>query len=472
MKNLGDLIDTTKDLNKVAVIYENTSYTYKQLDTLINSISAGLVARGIQQGDRIAIVASNSVNFIATYLGILKIGAVAVLINCKLPSIQLDYIFNDSNPKLIFTDKELTTALPVVHFDAIDKFLSNDIVPTVDPDETDPAFMLYTSGSTSFPKGVIVPHKHKWLVDLRTIGGRAHLGRTLVSAPCYHMNGLYNAELSIAGYGTLILMPQFDVASSLELIKRYKVNVLSGVPPMLAMMLDKSQSPKKEDLESVAVIRMSSAPVSQNLYNKIKEYFPTAELFVAYGITEVGPGVFGKHPDGVVTPELSVGYPLEGIDYRLVDGVLQVRSPAMMLKYNSGSTDAFTEDGYFITNDIFKVDQEGFYYFVGRADDMFVSGGNNIYPRQIEEVIETHPAVVSSAVFGVEDPLKGTKPYAFAVLDSKITEEELIAYLRTQLAPSHIPRRIWLIDQMPMIGSNKIDKSELKERALILIRGY
>lgn len=473
MKNLGDLIDLTKDLDKVAIVYENTSYTYKQLDILINGISAGLVARGIQQGDRVAIVSTNSVNFIATYLGILKIGAVAVLVNCKLPDSQLEYILNDSESKLVFTNMQLSTTLSVVHFDDIDKFVSSDTVTTVILNENDPAFILYTSGSTSFPKGVIVPHTHRWLIDLKIVTNElAPFRRSLVAAPGYHMNGLYNIELSIAGHGTLILLSQFDAKTSLEVIQKYKVNVITGVPPMLAMMLEDKELVSQTDLSSIVVITLSSAPISQNLYDKMKQAFPGVKIYIAYGITEVGPGIFGQHPDSLARPDLSVGYPVDGIDYRLVDGILQIRSPAMMIKYTNTDSSAITNDGYFITNDTFRVDQDGFYYFVGRADDMFVSGGNNIYPRQIEEIIETHGSVISSAVFAVEDEVKGTKPYAFVVLDSKrVDETALKTYLSTQLAYSHIPRRIWIVAQMPMLGTNKINKAELKERAISLIKG-
>jgi acyl-coenzyme A synthetase/AMP-(fatty) acid ligase len=181
-----------------------------------------------------------------------------------------------------------------------------------------------------------------------------------------------------------------------------------------------------------------------------------------YGITEVSPGMFGKHPT-LPTPDMSVGYPTPGIDYRIVDGILQVRSPAMFLKYNNVTLNNVTEDGYFITNDLFEVDKDGFYFFLGRADDMFVCGGNNVYPRQIENVLEEHPFVQSAAVIGIEDDDKGMKPYAFVV--SNLAEDALKEYVLKFLPPSHCPRKIWTMDTMPLNSVNKIDKALLKEKA-------
>ena len=471
MKNLGDLINVAKDPNKIAIIYNNQQYTYGQLHQLVCSISAGLVDQGIKPLDRVAIISSNSINYIATYLGILKIGAVAVLINAKLPKMQIDYMLEDSKSKLIFTDREVISSLPIINLNQINLFASTNLVELYIPVETDPAVILYTAGSTSIPKGVILSHKHRWIIDIRASGDWSMATRRfLVSAPCYHMNGLSNLEIALAGHATIVLMSQFNARESMHLIQEYKINTITAVPSMLVMMLKEHDLLVNLDLSSIKEIRMSSAPVSRNLYNSLKSTFPDCMIIVAYGITEVGPGIFTRHPSGHPTPELSVGYPMKNIDYRLVDGVLQIRSPAMMIGYNNIESKSITEDGYFITNDIFKTDQQGFYYFVGRADDMFVSGGNNIYPRQVEEAIEMHPAVISSAVIGLPDEIKGMKPYAFIVVDSEqVTDITITEHLKTRIAPSHLPRKIWILEQMPLLSVNKIDKTKLIEMAKNLI---
>lgn len=458
MYNLGNLIDQSKDLNKVAVICNNQPYSYKQLTQLISGVSAGLVEHGIVPGDRVAIISDNSVNFIATYLGILQVGATAVLINSKLPGEQINYILDDSRAVMIFTDRPLITIITAVHFDNLKQFCLDKQVPVI---TQDPAVILYTSGSTSVPKGVVLSHNHKWIIDSNVAGSKPATKTILVAAPMYHMNGLSNMETAIAGHATLILMPRFEPVECLKLIEQHKITTITSVPTMLAMMLEKHN---QEDLSSVKEIFMASAPVSQNLFDSVKKLFSNAFVKNAYGITEIGPGVFGRHPT-LPTPELSVGYPRQGIEYKLIDNMLYVRSPAMMLKYNNIES-PLTDDGYFKTNDLFRIDANGFYYFVGRADDMFVSGGNNIYPRQVEIVIESYPDIISAAVVGIADELKGTKPYAFVTTRSAFNEEDLKEFVLTKLPHSHCPRKFWTLEQMPLTSINKIDKKKLTELAI------
>jgi len=232
---------------------------------------------------------------------------------------------------------------------------------------------------------------------------------------------------------------------------------------MLTMMLQEKELIESTDFTHVRHVSMASSPVSKSLFSDLKRIFSNAVIQNAYGITEVSPGMFGRHPSKP-TPDLSVGYPLPGIDYRIVNGILQVRSPSMLLGYNKIITRNLTEDGYFITNDLFNVDQDGFYFFIGRADDMFVSGGNNVYPRQIETILEEHPLVKNSAVVGLDDDIKGVKPYAF--IQGNVSESVIMEYVKTQLPPSHWPRRIWNLDIIPLNSVNKVDKRKLKEVAL------
>jgi len=234
MTNLGNLIDQSKDLNKVAVVHNNQSYSYEYLNTLVTGVSAGLVAHGIVPGDRVAILSENSVNFIATYLGILRMGAVAVLINCKLPGEQINYILNDSDTILLFIDRPVITPVTTIHFNNLEKFLSNKPVSVV---TQDPAVILYTSGSTSVPKGVVLSHNHKWIIDSNVANSNPSIKTILVAAPMYHMNGIYNMETAIAGYATLVLMSRFEPMECLSLIAQHQITTITSVPTMLAMML-------------------------------------------------------------------------------------------------------------------------------------------------------------------------------------------------------------------------------------------
>lgn len=212
------------------------------------------------------------------------------------------------------------------------------------------------------------------------------------------------------------------------------------------------------------------------MLEEIKRYFPRASgrIFNGYGLTEVGPGLFGTHPDGIKTPELSVGYPRKGIEFRIENGILQIQSPSMMKEYYRDpemTRASFTPDGYFITGDLFRVDDDGFYYFMGRSDDMFVSGGENIFPSQVEATLEAHPAVASAAVVALPDERKGTKPYAFVRVNEGVrcTESQIQEFALAQAPSYQLPRRVWRLSRIPLNGAGKVDKFYLAELAKELL---
>ncbi len=447
--NLGNLLNR-KD-NKIAVVHHET-YTFKDVDDLASKFSNGLLTQGIGRGDRVAIFSENNIYLISAYIGILRLGAVAVLISARLPKELVDYIIEDSQSKIILTEENFKDYL--VEGPAIIEHMSED----------DPAFILYTSGSTSKPKGVIVPHRHLWTLKEKTRPDFWPKVRMFVAAPMYHMNGLSNIEVCLCSGAAVYLMVKFDPVKAIDLIIEHKINYISSVPTMMSLLLKEL---KDQDLSCVKHIAMGSAPVSQSLFRSVKNRIPSAGVSIAYGSTEVGPGLFGFHKTKP-TPELSVGCRIPGIEYRLVDGILQVRSPSMMLRYNNMPTN-FTEDNFFITSDLFREDENGFFYFIGRADDMFVCGGNNVYPRQVESVLEEHPCVQEAAVVGVEDEVKGMKPYAFITLTNDVTIEELKEFSLKKLPAYLCPREIWAIQNMPLNSVHKIDKKKLKEQAINLL---
>ena len=476
--NLGDLIDLSKDLSKTAIIDTSTNYRYsfKLVHDLANAVANGLQAKGYQPQDRIAILAENSIDFVTTYLGILKLGAVVVLVNVKLPQSQINDILIDSNVKLIFADTIIETTIPVINFktDFKDFLINEDF--TSHPVNDEVAIILYTSGSTGAFKGVAITHKnHKWILDQKAKWVYASQLRKLVAAPMYHMNGLSNVEMTLSGYSTTILMPKFEPKAFVSSIQQYRVNYISSVPSMIASAINETELLATLDVSSLKMIAMGSAPVSQALFEKIKLNFPNVIVRNGYGTTELGPGLFGpNHPDSLPIPDLSVGYPMAGLECRLVDGILEIKSPAMMANYTNATNTQLTDDGFFITNDFFEVDEHGFYFFRGRADDMFKSGGNTIFPAQIELALESHPLIMTAAVVGIEDDIKGIKPYAFVVLKkdaitSSQTSGELKQFVATKFPLSHCPREIWFLEEMPVNGVNKLDKTKLSSMAKKLL---
>jgi acyl-CoA synthetase (AMP-forming)/AMP-acid ligase II len=290
------------------------------------------------------------------------------------------------------------------------------------------------------------------------------------------MNALALSLLALGAGATVVLLPQFQARSYIETIGRQRCTWLTAVPPMIAMMLREKEALAVADFRTVRHVRMGSAPVSDRLAMQIRELLPAARVVNSYGTTEGGPVVFGTHPDGLPTPIESVGYPHPEVDVRIAadelgpdHGVLEMRSPAIMLGYHERPDvkSPITADGFYVTGDVFRRDANGFHTFVGRTDDMFVSGGENIFPSQVETVLETHPDVQQAIVIPVDDDIKGTKPVAFVVPRSgaTITEDALKRHALA-LAPAYQhPRRIWFVETLPLASTNKVDRVELRRRA-------
>jgi acyl-CoA synthetase (AMP-forming)/AMP-acid ligase II len=417
---------------------------------------------------------------------------IAVPVNFKLPQALVDYIVDDSGAKLVLCDKakhaQVPAGAPVIAFGSSEYAAlsapSGDTSPFTPyaPADEDLALLLYTSGSTGRPKGVRLSHaSHLWVVRARQASTPLTNERVLIAAPLYHMNALALILLALACHAPLVLLDQFQAAAYIDAIGRHQCTWLTAVPPMIAMMLREHELLARTDLSSVRAVRMGSAPVSPALKAQIHQLLPNARVINAYGTTEGGPVVFGPHPDGLPTPAQSVGYPHPAVAMRLIDergqaadeGVLELRSPGLMLGYHQrAELRPFTDDGYYITGDVFRRDADGFYTFVGRRDDMFVSGGENLYPGEIEKALERHEAVQQASVVPVPDEIKGTKPVAFVVLRPGIappTEHALRQWSLTQLAAYQHPRQIWYVDALPLAATQKIDRRALADEAVRLL---
>jgi long-chain acyl-CoA synthetase len=291
------------------------------------------------------------------------------------------------------------------------------------------------------------------------------------------MNALALSKLACAAHATIVLLPQFTARAYIEAIEKYRATWLTAVPPMIAMMLREPELLARTDLSSVQFVRMGSAPVSQSLMAAIHRTIPQAKVTNAYGTTEAGPVVFGPHPQGLPQPEMSVGYPHPQVQLRLVDGgnrnaeqgELEMKSPAVMNGYHNRPDvpPPITPDGFYITGDVFRRDENGFHYFVGRTDDMFVSGGENIYPADVERMLEKHPAVAQAAVVPVEDDIKGMKPVAFVIRKAGNTasEEEIKQFALANAPAYQHPRFVWFVDDLPLASTNKVDRGALMRMA-------
>ena len=248
---------------------------------------------------------------------------------------------------------------------------------------------------------------------------------------------------------------------------------------MIAMMLRERELLARTDLSCVRRVSMGSAPLTQSLIDQVRSVFPKAQIVNGYGTTEIGPIVFGPHPDGVKQPELSPGCAHRAVQLRLVrdgrevadEGALEARCGALMTHYHKlpeATAKSMTADGYYRTGDVFRRDENGFFFFVGREDDMFVCGGENIFPGDVEKMLERHPAIHQAAVIPVPDELKGHKPIAFVVRTSNavLDEDAVKAYALANAPAYQHPRRVIFVDEMPLAGTNKIDKRALAQRVV------
>ncbi len=488
--NLGDLTDREKDPDKVALIDAAAldaplELTHGEVDRRSNAVARALLARGLQRGERVAILSANSADYLITYFGTMRAGLVSVPVNWRFPKEIIAYIMADCDAKLVFADAARVPlcppGLPVVEFGAeFDDFLDYDDFEVVRPTDDEVAMFLYTSGSTGKPKGVPLTHYgHLWVIKMRA---RAipdfERHRLVVAAPLYHMNGLAISKSAMAGHASEVILPQFTVETYLKAVERFGCTWLTTVPTMAALITREIDLVAKTDLSSAEFIRMGSAPATQGLFDAIRRTMPGIKISYGYGTTEAGPIVFGAHPDGVPTPDLSIGYPVAEVKMRLVEGddqnadqgELEMDCPAKMPGYHNlpeTTTEVMTPDGYYRTGDVMRRDENGFYYFVDRVDDMFVCNGENVFPVEVERILENHPNVAQACVVPVPDEVRGQMPVAFVVsADGTSLDEQGVKDHALANGPAYQhPRRVWFVDELPLASTNKLDRNGLAERA-------
>jgi len=464
---------------------DGRTWSYREIED--RSILAGkkLLTLGSRRGDRVAIIADNSAELLCCYLGAMRVGLVAVPINFKLPPSMIDFILKDSGATLAVTDKGHANLVPPgfvsVRLDDETFISRGDVYAGYESEEVFPepgeiAEILYTSGSTGRPKGVPLSHDGQiWALSVHVQCDPLLAERTIVAAPMYHMNAIISLSVALMNGIRVILMPRFKARDWLQAIEKYQCTVIGGIPSMLAMAAQEVDLINKLNFSSVRRVSIGSAPLSEALIERIKAIFPNAMVSNGYGTTEAGPSVFGDHPNGRPRPPLSVGYPIDGIQWRLTrgtetEGVLEVKTPALLQGYWNlpEVTETKIREGWYDTGDIMRRDSDGFFFFVGRSDDMFVCGGENVFPGEIEKMIEKHPGVVQAAVVAVPDSIKGQVPIAFVVIKpgSRLSTEELKEFsLREGPAYSH-PRAFVFVESVPVGSTHKVDKRPLMELAI------
>ncbi|ROR73090.1 class I adenylate-forming enzyme family protein [Bogoriella caseilytica] len=461
-------------------------WSYAEFEAAVQSRAADLHGR-VTRGQAVGVLAENSPEWLVAFYAIQRMGAVAVPISPKLPTEGARELIAVSELSLLLVDGRERTGARIGDVGVPVADLAAPVAPatfeTVAVSPEDDAMVLFTSGSTGLPKGVRLSHRsHSWVIDQLAVPTAPGAARVLIAAPMYHMNALSNSQRALYAGATVVVLNRFEPAAFLAAVSAHRITRLSGVAPMFELILQRPELVAAHDLNSVQEIYLGSAPAASGLFPRLRQAFPEARIKHGFGTTESGPVVFGPHPEGLPTPDGSVGVPHPAVEVRLVGpdgavrhdrGVLEVRSPALMSGYHHRPdlVPPVTEDGFHHTKDVFAVDEDGFYTFQGREDDMFVCGGENVYPRAVEQVLEEHRAVREAVVVPVLDAVKGFKPVAFVTLQpgQQAAEGELKQHVLDHLEPYAHPRRVWILDDMPLTGVNKADRTGLARRAAELL---
>ena len=460
--------------------------SYRELDAACNAVARGLVRAGLRAGDRIGILSLNRVEFVMTLLGAMRAGVVPVPVNINLAADSIAFILGDADARLVFVEPALRhlcqPGLPTVVYDGagadgFDTFIDPGPFTAFEPAADSVAIQPYTSGSTGRPKGVLLTHygqnwSRRILAHTR---GTTEQDAILVAAPLYHKNALNAIKQGLTAGAMLPLLPQFNVERYIAAIGHFRCTVISGVPTMMSMVLARKDLLANINTGSVRTIMMGSAPSSPQLLRELSVYFPNAEPLVVYGVTEGGPVPLGPHPDGRARPEGSIGVPYAGTAAQLINGAttdegeLIVKNPGILAAYHNLPEESAKRirDGWYHTGDVCRRDADGFYFFVGRTDDMFVCGGENIFPIEVERLLERHPAVHQAYVMPFDHDLKGKVPYAFIVLRAGTSagEEELKQFALAHGPAYQHPRRVFFLEQLPLAGTNKVDQQQLRALA-------
>ncbi len=470
---------------------KDTKWSYKEFNNKSNLLANVLINKyNLAKGDRICVYSKNSAEYVLLFTACIKTGIILVPLNFRLTPRELDILITDAEPALFLYEKEY--AEEIKNLNSLNKVKTIEQISVVteilygennevdeikaEIDIEDPVMILYTAGTTGLSKGAIINHRMLFWNAVNT-GLRLDItsnDHTQSYAPFFHTGGwnvLFTPFLFHGASHTLL--QKFDADLILQLMEKEKTTILFGVPTMLQMMSD-SPLFNKVDLSSVRYAIVGGAPMPIPLIN----IWHNKGIYIrqGYGLTEVGPNCYSLHQKDAIRKKGSIGFPNFFLDVKLVKedgtecgnneiGELWIKSPIVTPGYwrKEEETKKSITDGYFHTGDMMLRDDEGYYYVVDRKKNMFISGGENVYPAEIEAFIISNPAVKEVCVIGVADEKWGEVGKAYVALNKgyEITENDLLEYCKGKLAKYKIPKYFEIIDELPKNEAGKIDRKKL-----------
>ena len=456
------------------------SFTYAQLNQMGNGLATYLTKDlGFKKGDRIVILAENCLEYIVLFAVAQKTGIILVPLNYRLAAAEIDYLLQNALPKLVIGEEQFLPKLEGAsayanipnrwslkelkdHCRFYDDTNEVEAFENVSVSEDDPIFILYTSGTTGFPKGALYTHKMLFWNSINTAMSLIinSESRTVNCMPPFHTGGWNVLTTPFLHHGGFVSMiKKFDPELILDLLQKEHCSLFMGVPTMLKMIAD-CPGFEKADFSELHYIIVGGEPMPIPLIEIYHE--KDVPIRQGYGMTEVGPNLTSLHQDDAIRKKGSIGRPNFYVNIKIVDdqdievppntsGELLLKGPMVTPGYweNEEATQKAIKDGWFYTGDMVQQDEEGYLYVVDRIKNMFISGGENVYPAEVERVLVMHPSVSEVVVVGVPHEKWGEVGKAFVVKSGKLTEAEVIAFGKERLAGFKVPKSVQFLDSLP-----------------------
>lgn len=494
------------------VVFEEKRYTYTEINDRVNQLAHALRLFGLNKGDRVGMLSVNCNAFVEVYFATAKVGGIFVPLNYRAKAEELDYMINRAQMRVVFVGgryldliHSIRNRLPEVQYivpiEGSEAGNYEELIASQPPDEIlseieddDTTILLFTSGTTGRPKAVPLRHDAFVVYALENVEP-ANLDieeRNILTVPLYHVAGIQAMLPAIYGGRTLIMMPQFELKQWMETVERERATRAMLVPTMLKWIVD-SPDFEKYDLSSLSVITYGAAPMPFDVIKRAIGMMPRVQFINGYGQTESASTltVLGPEDHRIEGTEeekekkwkrlrCSIGRPLSDVQIRIVDeegrtlaantvGEIEARGPRIMKGYwgdEQKTAQTLTADGWLRTGDMGYLDEEGYVYLTGRADDLIIRGGENIAPEEVEEVLACHPKIAEACVIAVPDAEFGQQPFACCVLKkgAVCTPEEVMEFCRERIASFKRPRGVAFVVELPKNAMGKILRKGLREQ--------